>query len=93
MSGFLARRLSKIEDRRRKRIRVPHVVECEDGETAELAFARFNDRYGGAVPARHAILIVPTWPTIDAFAAALKAQQSELIEWVRSHHPKEPAKC
>lgn len=93
MSGDRSRRITKLEDRRRKRIRVPNIAECREGETAEQAISRLRAHYGDAIPARHAVLIVPTWPTLDAFAAALKAQQTELIDWVRSQHPKEPAPC
>lgn len=93
MSRALARRVAKLEDRRRVPVIVPHVVEHPHGETIDRAWARFQARYAGHVRPRHAVLFVPTWPTIDAFAATLKAQQSELIEWVRSHHPKEPAQC
>lgn len=94
MNGFLARRVAKLEDRRRKPVHVPHVVQQSEGETVEHAVTRFRERYGHALPKRrHAVLIVPTWPTLDAFAAALKAQQTTLREWVCEHHPKEPAQC
>lgn len=93
MSRALARRVAKLEDRRRAPVIVPHVVEHRQGETAADAWARFQARHAGHVRPRHAVLFVPTWPTIDAFAATLKAQQTELIDWVRSQHPKEPAQC
>lgn len=93
MSRALARRISKLEDRRRVPVRVPHVVELRHGETADEAWARFKHRYAGHVRPRHAVLFVPTWPTIDAFAASLKPQQMALHAWVREHHPKEPASC
>ncbi|EQB07810.1 hypothetical protein L288_09375 [Sphingobium quisquiliarum P25] len=94
MSAYLAPRVAKLEDRRRTPVHVSHVIEAHEGETTEDAVARFSERYGHDLPKRrHAVLIVPTWPTIDAFAAALKAQQTELIDWVRSQHPKEPASC
>lgn len=93
MSRALARRVAKLEDRRRAPVIVPHVIEHRHGETADTAWARFQARYAGHVPARHAVLLVPTWPTFDAFAAALKAQQIELLEWVKAHHPKETEQC
>jgi hypothetical protein len=94
MNGYLARRVAKLEDRRRAPVFVPNVVECREGETADEAIGRFQDRYGAAVSMRrHAVLVIPTWPTIDAFAASLKAQQAELIDWVRSQHPKEAEQC
>lgn len=93
MSRALARRVAKLEDRRRAPIRVPHIIEHHHGESADEAWARFKHHHAGHVRPRHAVLFVPTWPTIDAFAATLKAQQTELIDWVRSHHSKEPAQC
>lgn len=93
MNGYLARRVAKLEDRRRPRIIVPSVVEHRHDETQPEAMARFRDRYAGHIQPRHAVLFVPTWPTIDAFAAEFKAQQLGLLEWVRAHHPKETAQC
>lgn len=92
MSAYLARRIAKLEDRHRTPVFIPNTVECPEGDTADAAIARFKDRYGAAISKRrHAVLVIPTWPTIDAFAASLKTQQAELIDWVRSQHPKEPA--
>ena len=85
-----SRRIRKIEDHRRPRVTVPHVVEQLQGETQAEAWARFQARYAGHVGPSHAVLFVPTWPTFDAFAANCKSQQTELLEWVKSHHPKEP---
>lgn len=94
MSRALARRVAKLEDRRRAPAFVPHVADIREGETMEDAASRFRLRYGRAITKpRHAVLIVPTWPTFDAFTVTLKAQQNALRDWVREHHPKEPAQC
>lgn len=89
MNGYLARRIAKLEDRRRTRIRVPHVADIREGETTEAAIARFRARYRDAIPPKHSLLIVPDFGGLDAFAAALKEQQTALHAWVREQHGKE----
>lgn len=93
MSRALARRVTKLEDRRRPPVIVPHVAELRHDETPEQAMKRFRDRFGDAIPKRHAVLFVPSWPTFDAFTATLKANQTALLAWVSERHPKETEQC
>lgn len=87
MSACLARRVAKLEDRRRKRIHVPNVVGQFADETRAQAIARFCARYGGSISKSHRVLFVTQYQDHDVFAAKLKEQQNRVLAEARSDRP------
>lgn len=85
----LARRLKKLEDRRRPPpSRVPHVLDTDTlrNETRAEARERFAKRWG-PIPAGHNFLVVPQQPQTDEDDVEvqrwIERQQAELMEFVK----------